>query len=100
MSHSSDRDELTMRLQQQALLAELGRRALSNIEFDALLDEAARQTALGLNIRYSKILEYIPEQNCLLVRAGTGWHEGVVGHATLGADLDSPAGYALHTGKP
>jgi GAF domain-containing protein len=23
-----------------------------------------------------------------------------VGHATVGADLDSPAGYALHTGKP
>jgi len=36
----------------------------------------------------------------LLVRAGVGWGEGVVGSATVGADLDSPAGYALHTGKP
>ncbi len=42
----------------------------------------------------------MPDRNRLLVRAGVGWHEGVVGHATLGADLASPAGYALHTGKP
>ena len=95
-----DPDELTIRLQQQALLAELGRRALSNLEFDALLTEASRLTALGLNIRFCKVLEYLPDQNRLLVRAGTGWHDGVVGHATVGADLDSPAGYALHTGKP
>jgi two-component sensor histidine kinase len=48
----------------------------------------------------AKVLEYIPLENRLLVRAGVGWHEGVVGFATVGADLGSPAGYALHTGKP
>jgi signal transduction histidine kinase/ActR/RegA family two-component response regulator len=93
-------DELTLRLGQQALLAELGRRALSRLSFDDLLQEACRVTAMGLNIHFSKVLEFLPEQNRLLVRAGTGWHEGVVGHATIGAELDSPAGYALHTGKP
>src|SRR4029078_9889108 len=31
---------------------------------------------------------------------GVGWEKGVVGHATVGADLASPAGYALRTGKP
>src|SRR5213078_2996894 len=35
-----------------------------------------------------------------LVRAGVGWEPGVVGVATVGADLASPAGYALRTGKP
>ena len=34
------------------------------------------------------------------MRAGVGWEPGVVGVATVGADLDSPAGYALRTGKP
>ena len=57
-------------------------------------------TALGLKVRFCKVLEFLPDQNRLLVRAGVGWREGVVGHATLGADLDLPAGYALHTGKP
>src|ERR1700730_8489779 len=45
-------------------------------------------------------MEYIPADKRLLVRAGVGWGEGVVGNATVGADLDSPAGYALQTGKP
>ncbi|HEY4042843.1 MAG TPA: GAF domain-containing protein, partial [Rhodopila sp.] len=53
----------------------------------------------GLSVNYCKIMEYQPDQNRLLVRAGVGWHEGVVGYATVGADLASPAGYALHTGK-
>src|SRR5579872_7133162 len=52
-----------------------------------------------MQVRYCKVLEYQPEENRLLVRAGVGWHEGVVGHATIGAELSSPAGYALHTGK-
>jgi two-component sensor histidine kinase len=57
-------------------------------------------TAEGLGAEYCKVLEYIPADNRLLVRAGVGWDEGVVGNATVGADLASPAGYALHTGKP
>jgi signal transduction histidine kinase/ActR/RegA family two-component response regulator len=93
-------DELERRLRQQALLAELGRRALENSDTDVMLQEAARLCALGLSVNYCKIMEYLPDQNRLLVRAGVGWHEGVVGHATVGADLASPAGYALHTGKP
>jgi two-component sensor histidine kinase len=45
-------------------------------------------------------MEYIPAEKRLLVRAGVGWDDGVVGQATIGADLASPAGYALRTGKP
>ena len=45
-------------------------------------------------------MEFLPAEKRLLVRAGVGWGEGVVGHATVGADLASPAGYALRTGKP
>ncbi|HLG83625.1 MAG TPA: histidine kinase dimerization/phosphoacceptor domain -containing protein [Bradyrhizobium sp.] len=91
---------LRLRIRQQELLAELGVLALQRTSFTDLLDHAARMTAEGLNAEYCKILEYIPADKRLLVRAGVGWGEGVVGHATVGADLDSPAGYALHTGKP
>jgi signal transduction histidine kinase/CheY-like chemotaxis protein len=97
---AADRDELEARLHQQALLAEFGRRALADMDFDHLLEEATRMTALGMAVRFSKVLEYLPDQNCFLVRAGVGWQEGVVGHVTIGAELSSPAGYALHTGKP
>ena len=82
------------------MLAELGRRALGDITIEGVLEEAVRLTALGLDTRFCKVLEYLPDRNRLLVRAGVGWHEGVVGVATVGADLASPAGYAMHTGKP
>src|SRR3954452_2453179 len=90
---------LEYRLRQQALLAEMGRRALSGMGIDELLQESSRLVALGLEPRFCKVLQYLPEQGCLLVRAGVGWGDNVVGVATIGADVASPAGYALHTGK-
>jgi two-component sensor histidine kinase len=91
---------LRLRIRQQELLAELGVLALQGTSFIGMLDHTARMTAEGLNAEYCKVLEYLPAENRLLVRAGIGWGEGVVGNATIGADLASPAGYALHTGKP
>ena len=91
---------LRMRIRQQEILAELGVLALQGTQFTTLLDHAACLTAEGLGADYCKVLEFLPAENRLLVRAGVGWEEGVVGKATVGADLESPAGYALHTGKP
>lgn len=91
---------LRQRIRQQELLAELGVLALQRTSFADMLDHTARMTAEGLGAEFCKIMEYIPAERRLLVRAGVGWGEGVVGKATVGADLDSPAGFALHTGKP
>ena len=91
---------LRLRIRQQELLAELGVLALQGTSFIEMLNHTARMTAEGLSAEYCKVMEYLPADNRLLVRAGVGWSEGVVGHATVGADLASPAGYALRTGKP
>src|SRR6186997_1285980 len=91
---------LRLRIRQQELLAELGVLALQGASFVEMLNHTARMTAEGLRAEYCKVMEYIPAENRLLVRAGVGWAEGVVGHATVGADLASPAGFALRTGKP
>ena len=91
---------LRLRIHQQKILAELGVLALQGTKFIELLNHTARLTAEGLAAEYCKVLEYIPAENRLLVRAGVGWDEGVVGSASVGADLASPAGYALRTGKP
>src|ERR1041384_1986635 len=91
---------LRLRIRQQELLAQLGVLALQGTSFIEMLNHTARVTAEGLEAEYCKVMEYIPREKRLLVRAGVGWDEGVVGHATVGADLDSPAGYALRTGKP
>lgn len=91
---------LRQRIRQQELLAELGVLALQRTSFIGMLDHTARVTSEGLGAEYCKVLEFLPAENRLLVRAGVGWEEGIVGSATVGADLASPAGYALRTGKP
>src|SRR6187397_738810 len=91
---------LHLRIRQQEILAELGVLALQGTKFMELLNQVVRLTAEGLEAEYGKVLEYMPAQNRLLVRAGVGWDEGVVGSASVGADLASPAGFALRTGKP
>jgi two-component sensor histidine kinase len=100
-----ERGELTahalhVRIRQQEILADLGVLALQGRPFLDLLNETVRLTADGMEAEFCKILEYLPAQNRLLVRAGVGWHQGIVGVATVGADLESPSGFALHTGKP
>jgi two-component sensor histidine kinase len=102
---SGDDSELTLRalnqrIRQQEILSELGVLALQNTPFLELINQTARFIAEGLQVEFAKVMEYLPSKNQFLVRAGTGWKAGVVGVATVGADLDSPAGYALKTGKP
>jgi two-component sensor histidine kinase len=91
---------LRQRVRQQEILAELGVSALQGGRFEQLLDDTARLAAEGLRAEFSKVLEYIPGENRFLVRAGVGWESGVIGIASVGADLASPAGFALKTGKP
>ena len=91
---------LHLRIRQQEILAELGVHALQGKPFLDLLDQTARLTAEGMEAEFCKVLEYISAENRFLVRAGVGWQEGIVGVATIGADLESPSGFALRTGKP
>ncbi len=96
-------EELSYRLHQQEVLAQFGLFvAPGRHSLDDILAEAVRIGAEGLEVRFCKVLELLTgaEAPRLLVRAGVGWAAGVVGHATLGADLASPAGFALRTGRP
>lgn len=78
---------LRLRIRQQEILAELGVLALQGTKFVDLLHHTARLTADGLGAEYCKVLEYLAAENRLIVRAGVGWDDGVVGHASVGADL-------------
>jgi two-component sensor histidine kinase len=53
-----------------------------------------------MHAEFCKILQHIPAEKCLLVRAGVGWEPGIVGVAMIGDDLASPGGFALRTGQP
>src|SRR5262245_51783285 len=91
---------LTLRIRQQELLAELGVIALKRTTFGDLLESTVQLAAEGLEAEFCKVLEYHPSENRLLMVAGVGWEPGLVGAASVGADLESPSGFALRTGKP
>src|SRR4051794_18739456 len=91
---------LRFRIRQQEILAELGVVALQRIELVHLLDRTVELAAKGLEADLAKILQYLPHENRLLLRAGVGWDPGLIGTATIGADLASPSGFAIRTGQP
>lgn len=91
---------LGLRLRQQEILSELGVIALQGAPLPELLNRTATLVAEGLEAEFCKILEYHPLEERFLVTAGIGWEPDVIGVATVGADIESPAGFALITGKP
>ncbi|MEH6952983.1 histidine kinase dimerization/phosphoacceptor domain -containing protein (plasmid) [Nitrobacter sp. NHB1] len=93
------RQELPYRLRQQSLLGEFGRLALQTRDIGQILQQAAELCAQGLETSFAKVLEYTPDDNRLLVRAGVGWAPGIIGNVSLGIDMESPAGYAFHTAQ-
>src|SRR3954468_2026229 len=82
------------------IMAEFGSKALQIGDFDALLQEACQRTAEGVGVEHAKILEYRSETDDLLVRAGIGWAENVVGQARLSPGMTSPPGRAFRLEQP
>lgn len=93
------REELPYRLRQQSLLGEFGRSAMQTRDIGQILQRATELCAQGLGTPFAKVLEYMPDDKRLLVRAGIGWASGTIGQVSLGVDLESPAGYAFQTGQ-
>ncbi|MGY3355255.1 two-component sensor histidine kinase [Bradyrhizobium sp. GM0.4] len=92
-------DELPYRRRQQAILRDFGTATLQTRDFRQILQHAVELSARGLGCSYAKVLEYLPDEGRLIVRAGIGWPAGTVDLVTLGADIESPAGFAYQTGQ-
>ncbi|MEO6946501.1 MAG: histidine kinase dimerization/phosphoacceptor domain -containing protein [Nitrobacter sp.] len=87
-------------LRQQAAIASFGSFALRESDLLKVLTEAARVCAEALAVPFSKACRYRAAENDLLIEAGYGWQEGVVGHVVSRADVSSPQGRAFATGEP
>ncbi len=92
-------DKLNARIRQQATVAQLGQSALLGKDLSCLMDEAVALVAQNLEVEYCKLVELLPEGNTLLLRAGVGWREGLVGNAIISLDT-SGAGYTLLVQQP
>ncbi|KAA9399812.1 response regulator [Haloarcula sp. CBA1130] len=93
-------DGLQTRVRQQAAVADLGQYALTGCDLDALFERAVRTVSDALGTEYTKLLEYRSSRNDFRMRAGNGWHDGVVGEITVGVGTESLAGYTLQTEEP
>lgn len=91
---------LEKRIQQQKIVSELGQIALSGAAVETLFERAVTKVAGVLENEYAKVLDYRPEQGNLLLQAGVGWRDGLVGEATVGDGADSQAGHTLRSEEP
>jgi two-component sensor histidine kinase len=87
-------------LRQQAAIAGFGSFALRQNDLMKVLTEAARVCAEGLSVPFCKVCRYREAENDLLIEAGYGWQDGVIGYIVSRADATSPQGRAFVTGLP
>ena len=92
--------ELRARGRQQEAVARLSEVALTEMNLQKLFDEVAATVAAILGVEFVKILELVPGDAELLLRAGVGWAEGLVGNTHETTGRHSHAGFALASGGP
>jgi PAS domain S-box-containing protein len=88
------------RADQQALVAELGQRALAGTDLQALLDEATGLVARSIGVEMAAITEILPGAERLLLRAGVGMSRAAVGTATASARGRSLIGRTIMAREP
>lgn len=92
--------ELKRRLRQQQAIENCGSFALAENDFQATLQRVTETAADVLDVPLTKVLQLSNTADHLLLRAGVGWREGLVGTATVGTEENSQAGYTLMQGEP
>jgi PAS domain S-box-containing protein len=92
--------ELRIRASQQEAVARLGAQALTELGLQRLFDDCVKTIAETLDVELVNILELVPGDAELLLRAGAGWMPGLVGSALVSTDRNSQAGFTLASGGP
>ncbi|HEY1014818.1 MAG TPA: PAS domain S-box protein [Herpetosiphonaceae bacterium] len=91
---------LQSRVAQQQLVAELGQWALAGTSIEMLMNHAVDLVSSALDADYCKVLELMPGGGAAWLRAGAGWHAGLVGKLTTTVTPGSHIGYTLRSPEP
>ncbi len=91
---------LALHARQQAVVVDLGQRALARADLASLLAYAAGQVADTLGVEYASLLECEPGGDALRLVAGVGWRPGRVGAAMESAGGGSLAAFTLAAEGP
>ena len=92
--------ETRQRAAQQAAIAALGLKALEGGPADELVEEAVAAVATTLGVALSELLEPSGDREELVLRAGSGWDDGLAGSAHVpGGSIYYP-GFVLGAEEP
>jgi two-component system, sensor histidine kinase PdtaS len=85
---------------QLTAFAQFTNRSLTESNIDSLMLDACLRCRAGLNVSHAKLMEYLPDRDRLLLRAGVGWKDGYVGQYQVPPDVDTPMGHAMALSEP
>ncbi len=93
-------EETRSRARQQAALAQLGERALVESDIERLLNDVVSTIALTLAVDFVEVLELLPGNTDLLLRAGFGWKAGCIGAIVTSREDQNYARHILDSVAP
>lgn len=82
-------------IHRQALIAKFGLETITEKKIDIIFKKATSLLAKILDVEFTKVLEILPNKKSLKLRAGVGWHKGLVGNVTVENNKNSQAGFTL-----
>src|SRR5690606_38565768 len=91
---------LEQRASQQRAVVRLGQMALRERDLQKVLQQATSTVAATLDVEFAKVLEITPAGDEMVLRAGVGFDESLIGTAKVPADPQSQAGYTLALDAP
>ncbi len=92
--------ELRGQVRQQEALAQLAERVMAESDLEHLLNDAVGTIARTLAVDLVCVLELLPGNAHLLLRAGCGFTAGLVGSVIASTEPESCAGYTLQSPLP
>jgi two-component system sensor kinase FixL len=92
--------ELESRVRQQAVVSELGQRALAGEPIQSIVDYAVHAMAEATDVPFCRILERLPDGSGLLLNAAVGWDQNLIGKAVIPIRPGTQAGYTLLSSEP
>jgi two-component sensor histidine kinase len=92
--------EVGVRARQQEAIAQLSEHALAERNLQKFFNAVVATVSDVLNIKLVKILEMVPGDTEMVLRAGVGWPAGMIGNVHVPTDRQSHAGYALAAKGP
>jgi len=85
---------------EQAVVAEIGRRALAGTAVNVLMAFTVRAVTRALGVSYGTVLQHRPDRDLFELQAGVGWRPGAVGTVRVEGGTHSQAGYTLAANEP